>query len=70
MNPEITQLVKSHFPMLAEPALQEAIATVGNIMEFKEGQVIMNFGSYVKAVPLLVKGSIRVVREDKEEESA
>jgi len=56
--------------MLAEPALQEAIATVGNIMEFKEGQVIMNFGSYVKAVPLLVKGSIRVVREDKEEESA
>ena len=68
MNPEITKLVKSHFPMLAEPALQEAIATVGNIMEFKEGQVIMNFGSYVKAVPLLVKGSIRVVREDKEED--
>jgi len=27
----------------------------------------MNFGSYVKAVPLLVKGSIKVVREDEED---
>jgi|GEM_PF-1513795 len=68
MNPEIAQLVKSHFPMLTEPALQEDIATVGKLIEYKEGQVIMNFGSYVKGVPLLVKGSIRVVREDKEED--
>lgn len=67
MNSEITTLVKHHFPALSEPGLLEEIAKVGAIRVFKEGEVIMNFGSYVKAVPLLVKGSIKVVREDEQD---
>jgi cAMP-binding proteins - catabolite gene activator and regulatory subunit of cAMP-dependent protein kinases len=67
MNTEITTLIKDHFPLLSEPDLQKKIASVGTIWNFKEGEVIMNFGSYVKAVPLLVKGSIKVVREDEED---
>lgn len=57
-------LVRRHFPMLAEPALQQEIATVGRLYEFKAGEVIMNYGSYVKMVPLVIKGSIKVMRED------
>ena len=67
MNTEIVALVKQHFTVLSEPGLQEEIAKVGVIREFKEGQVIMNFGSFVTAVPLVVKGSIKVVREEEEE---
>ena len=37
------------------------------LIEFEAGKVIMNFGSYIKLVPLVVKGSIKVVREDEEE---
>lgn len=67
LNPEILELVNQSFPELSELALQEAIARVGVIKDFREGEVIMNFGSYVKLVPLLVKGSIKVVREDEED---
>lgn len=68
MNTEIIELVKHHFPELSEPNLQKEIARVGGIREFKAGEVIMNIGSYVKTVPLLTKGSIKVVREEEEAE--
>lgn len=64
MNQQLLELVRRKFPMLGERALQEEIANVGQIMEFKEGEVIMNYGSYIKMVPLVVEGSIKVSRED------
>jgi len=67
VNQEILELLHQRFPELSELALKEEIAQVGEIMHFQEGQVIMNFGSYIKLVPLLVKGSIKVVREDEED---
>lgn len=67
MKEEITKLLKQYFPVLSEPDLQSAIAEVGVIRKFKQGEVIMNYGSYVKSVPLLINGSIKVVREDEEE---
>ena len=66
-NQEIFELVHQNFPGLAELALQKEIAKVGVLKHFRAGEVIMNFGSYVKLVPLLVKGSIKVVREDEED---
>ena len=63
-NQEIFDLVHQHFPGLAELALQKEIATVGELKHFRAGEIIMNYGSYVKAVPLLIDGSIKVVRED------
>lgn len=32
-------------------------------MRFQAGELIMNFGSYIKLVPLVVSGSIKVMRE-------
>ena len=66
-NQKIFELVHQNFPGLSELALQKEIAKVGILKHFREGEVIMNFGSYVKLVPLLVKGSIKVVREDDED---
>ena len=51
-NQEIFELVHQNFPSLAEFALQKEIAKVGFLKHFREGEVIMNFGSYVKLVPL------------------
>ena len=59
-NQEILNLVHQHFPELSELPLQKEIASVGVIHHFEGGQIIMNFGSYIKLVPLLVKGSIKV----------
>lgn len=67
MNPSETQilkLVRQHFPLIAEKPLQEEIAKVGYLLSFKAGEVIMDFGAYIKLVPLVFKGSIKVSRED------
>lgn len=64
MDTEILKLVRKNFPVIGEKSLQEEIAEVGILMHFSEGEVIMNYGSYVKMVPLIIKGSIKVSRED------
>ena len=64
LNTEILELVQKHFPDLTDIDLQNEIATVGMLKSFSKGEVIMGFGSYIKLVPLVVKGSIKVVRED------
>lgn len=64
MDTEILELIRKNFPVINEKGLQEEIAEVGKLMHFREGEVIMNYGSYVKMVPLIIKGSIKVTRED------
>lgn len=65
-RPEILSLIRQHYPQLAERNLQEDIANEGTIMHFKPGSLIMDFGAYVKIMPLIIKGSIKVSREDEE----
>ena len=52
--------------MLTEPTLQEEIAEVAVLRKYKADEIIMDFGSYIKMVPLVISGSIKVVREDEE----
>lgn len=66
MHDEILELIRKNYPQIAERGLQEEIAHVGKLMTFKTGEVIMDFGSYVKLIPLVIRGSIKVVREDDE----
>jgi CRP/FNR family transcriptional regulator, anaerobic regulatory protein len=61
---EIRNLLLKNFPEIAERALQDDILQVGRLMSFRPGEVIMDYGSYVRMAPLVVKGSIKVVRED------
>lgn len=64
MNQEVLDLVRKNYPQLAEKALQEDIAKVGEVYHFKAGKTIMDVGSYVRMMPLLVEGSIKVSREN------
>ena len=63
---EIQKILHQKFPQIAEKALREEITQVGKIMEFKAGEVILDYGSYVRMVPLIIEGSIKVTREDEE----
>lgn len=64
---EILELVQKYYPQLAEKELQEEIANNGKLMKFKAGQVISEYGSYVKFIPLIFEGVIKVTTEDEEE---
>ena len=69
MNPqaaEIQRILHHKFPQIAEKKLQEEIASVGQILKFEAGEIIMDYGSYVRMVPLIIEGSIKVSREDEE----
>lgn len=66
LDEQILDLVRKHFPNIAEKALQEEIATVGKLTEFSAGTVIMDVGQYVKLVPLVIEGAIKVSREDED----
>ena len=66
MNTEILNLLRQKYPQIAEKALQEEIATVGKLLHFKAGAVLMEVGHYVKLAPLVIEGLIKVSREDEE----
>lgn len=63
-NPTISNLLRQHYPHLAELELQEEIARVGQLLHFSAGEIIMDVDNYIKLVPLVVDGSIKIVRED------
>jgi CRP/FNR family transcriptional regulator len=61
---DIQQLLQQYFTNLVEPALQAEITEQGKVLHFSEGEVIMDFGSYIRMVPLVISGSVKVIRED------
>jgi len=67
IDQNILQLLSQQYAHLSEKELQNEIAAHGKIFHFKAGEIIMDFGSYIRIVPLIVSGSIKVIREDEEE---
>ncbi|MEM7102402.1 MAG: Crp/Fnr family transcriptional regulator [Bacteroidota bacterium] len=59
-----TRTIVKSFPYITEVKLQKEIIDHGEIRTFADGEVIMDFGQYIRSVPLLMKGSIKVIRED------
>ncbi len=58
-----TEEVQQYFPGFAEPGLQQVIANQGRLHHFKEGDVVMDFGSYVRMLPLIISGTIKISRQ-------
>lgn len=57
-----TEEIKRYFPGFAEPGLLQVMANEGRIHQFKAGDVIMDYGGYVRMLPLIVNGTIRISR--------
>ncbi len=47
-----------------EVALLEEINQVGVLKEVKEGEKLIEIGDYVRSMPLLISGAIKILRED------
>lgn len=63
---EITELLRKQYGQFFEEALLREIAEVGSLHEAKAGTVLIEIGSYVKGIPLLIDGAIKVMKEDEE----
>ena len=58
--------IKKYFPNIYEIELQAAIQELGILNTFDEGTVIMDYGQYIKSLPMLMSGTIKILREDEE----
>lgn len=66
MQTTIIQYLRDYFPDIKDSKLQEAIANEGKIMKIPAHTTMITFGDYIRFVPLVIKGSIRVMREGEE----
>jgi CRP/FNR family transcriptional regulator len=60
-------LLHQIYGTILEEALLNEIEQVAMLKEFKEGNVIIDFGDYIKKMPLLLSGAIKILREDFDE---
>ena len=47
-----------------EPALIAEIGEFGELRSFKDGDIIMDYGKYIRMMPLVVKGTLKVLKKD------
>lgn len=52
------------FSLTFEPALLEEMKEFGELKHFGEGDVIMDYGKYIRMMPIIVNGTVKVLRKD------
>jgi CRP/FNR family transcriptional regulator len=60
-------LLKQAYGYLFEENLIDEIAQVATLEYFEEGQILIDFDNYIKKMPLLLSGAIKILREDIDE---
>lgn len=59
---EIKKIIRAYYPHLSQDHLLDEIAEHGQIVHKKQGEVVTDFGAYVKMLPMLFEGSIKIMR--------
>lgn len=54
----------SNLSNLFEPNLIREIEQFGTLQSFKEGDLIMDYGKYIRMMPIVLKGTIKVLKLD------
>jgi CRP/FNR family transcriptional regulator, anaerobic regulatory protein len=64
IDPEDMALLSAQFTDLYEKSIKQAIAETGQIIEIPEGEILIDIGQYIKMMPLILSGSLKILRED------
>ena len=56
--------LKQNYGYLFEDELIEEIDNIGVYKSIPEGQSLIEIGDYIKSMPLLVSGAVKIMRED------
>lgn len=60
-------ILKETYGLLFEEKLIDEIVAVSLLRDFKQDDVLIDFGDYIKKMPLLITGAIKILREDADE---
>jgi len=66
MNHDIKDIINTKFPSLYEKGLVEDIQAFGKVVTFSAGDNLIEIGAYIKQMPLLIEGTLKISREDTE----
>lgn len=58
--------LKDYFSVVFEPELLSEIEKNGRLVKLKKGNLLIDLGTVIKEIPLLLDGAIKIVREDKD----
>ena len=61
------ELLKENYPFVFEDSLVDEIVAVSLLRNFKEGDILIDSGDYIKKMPLLINGAIKILRDDNDE---
>lgn len=50
----------------SSPEIKDKLSAYGSVKTFAEGDVILNENAYIKAIPIVTKGSMRVMRTEED----
>lgn len=60
--------LSKYFPQFTEKALRETLLEECSLMSFEADIILMEAGQYVKVLPLVLEGSIKVIKEENDKE--
>ena len=63
---ELKRILLEYLPQISSADLRESISVNGRLIEVEEGETLMEVGSIIRSVPILLEGSIKVLREDED----
>lgn len=50
----------------AVPALTDKLYELGIVKNYESGEIILNENGYIRSIPIIIKGSIRVIRTEED----
>ena len=56
--------ILTQFDAVFEPALVKEINQFGERKHFKEGDIIMDYGKYIRMMPMVIRGTLKVLKKD------
>jgi CRP/FNR family transcriptional regulator len=62
----IEQILDKNFPSLLDTELIEGLKQNAEYRQVAEGDLLMDIGSVIKFIPMIISGSIKVMREDED----
>ncbi len=67
MNDQSSNEIKEKLSSIFEKKLIEEIINEGEIRSYREGDVIMDYGKPIRFMPIILSGTLRVMRKDEED---
>lgn len=59
-------MISEKFDFLLEAGLREEFEQAGRLMQIPAGQLVVEPQKYIKVIPFLLKGSMKVIRQDED----